>query len=64
MDVERANGFTKFLASIVDYEHDQTDEEIDLWENLKVDEPVVNTFIVTLPSKKQYKIQVKPLIRE
>jgi hypothetical protein len=64
MDVERANGFTQWLANVLDYGHDQTDEEEKLWQQLDVGRPIVNNLIVTLPSGKQYKIHVRPLERE
>lgn len=54
-----AHDFTKFVAGILSYDHAQNDDEYDLWEQLKVSDPIINNVIVTLPSGLQYNIQVK-----
>lgn len=58
VDVSTANGFTKFLRSLLDYK-EMSEEEEQLWQDLQVSNPIVNNVIVTLPNKMQYNIQVK-----
>jgi hypothetical protein len=53
------NVFTKLVAGILKYDHDQTEEEQNIWEALKVQDPIINNIIVTTPDNTQFNLQVK-----
>lgn len=56
-----ANAFTKVLYRVMLEGEDMNSEDSEFWSQVAISIPVVNNIIVTLPSGKQYNIQVKPV---
>ena len=49
----------KFIASVVLYDTEQTDDDYTTWESLKVSGPVRNTFVVVEQDGTQHLVTVK-----
>jgi hypothetical protein len=60
-EFETAHGFSLWLASLLNADETMSSRADDLWNELDVAKPVGNNTIVTLPSGKQFNIQVKPV---
>lgn len=61
MDVETANGFTKFLKYVLDPEAEFSEEMNRVYETLNVGTPIINNLVVEVESGKQYLVSVKPV---